>query len=207
MTGREDALDVVEEYTGADLGDIRRVRRLKKLAGDLVREPAASFPMAADDNAALEGTYRFLSNEAVTPDGILAGHRQRTAERAAAYDWVVAIHDTSNFEFRGEAPREGLGPMRGKGQGFLGHLAVVVGGHDRRPLGVAALQALTRKKKTRKKRTAKRQTSRRNKESRRWWEGVEQAEATLREATSVVHVMDREGDSYELFAQLQDSGR
>ncbi len=200
-------LDVGAEYEGAELGDARRVRRLKKLAGDLNREPAASFPMAAGDDAALEGTYRFLNNEAVTPKGILAGHYGKTAERASEYDWVVAIHDTSNFEFGGEALRKGLGPMRGKGQGFLGHLTLVVGGGDRRPLGVAALQALTRKKGSRKKLTPKQLREDPNNESRRWWKGVEQAEATLGEATSVVHVMDREGDSYEHLSQLLGSER
>lgn len=200
-------LDMAAEYEGADLGDARRVKRLQKLAADLNREPAASFPMAAGDDAALEGTYRFLSNEAVTPEGILTGHVEKTVERASAYDWVVAIHDTSNFEFSGEAPREGLGPMRGKGQGFLGHVSLVVGGGDRHLLGVVALQALTRGNKSRRRLTPKQRREDPSTESKRWWEGVEQAEARLGEATSAVHVMDREGDSYELLAQLHGSGR
>lgn len=203
MTQQGGELDVVAEYAGCELGDERRRRRLMKIAGDLNREPAASFPLASGDDAALEGTYRFLNNEAVTAEGILGGHASRTVERASAYDWVVAIHDTSHFEFPGEALRKGLAPLRGKGQGFWGHFTLLVGGDDRHPLGVVGLQARSRSK-TPRKRTLTRAERRNdpNNESRRWYQGVEQAEAQVAGATRIVHVMDREGDSYELLAQL-----
>ena len=203
MTQQGGELDVVAEYAGCELGDERRRRRLMKSAGDLNREPAASFPLASGDDAALEGTYRFLNNEAVTADGILGGHAARTVERASAYDWVVAIHDTSHFEFPGEALRKGLAPLRGKGQGFWGHFMLLVGGDDRHPLGIVGMQARSRSK-TSRKRTLTRAERRNdpNNESRRWYEGVEQAEAEVAGASRIVHVMAREGDSYELLAQL-----
>jgi hypothetical protein len=202
MTQQGGELDVVAEYADCELGDERRTRRLVKMAGDLNREPAASFPLACGDDAALEGTYRFLNNRAVTAEGILGGHACRTVERASAYDWVVAIHDTSHFEFPGEAPRKGLAPLRGKGQGFWGHFTLLVGGDDRHPLGVVALQTRSRSKTSRKKLTPTERRNDPNNESRRWYEGVEQAEAQVAGATRIVHVMDREGDSYELLAQL-----
>lgn len=198
-------MNLLAEYENSALGDVRRKRRLVKLADRMNQEPSASFPVAARDDAALEGTYRFLSNPQVTSEAILAGHYARTAERASAYESVIAIHDTSNFEFGGDAVRKGLGPLRGKGQGFLGHFSLAVGGNGD-PLGVVAVQTVTRNKtaQSRRKLTPKQRREDPSTESRRWWKGIEQAEAAL-SACSVVHVMDREADSYELLARLRDS--
>lgn len=194
------------EYRTAVLGDRRREKRLRKLAGALAEEPAASFPRIAADDAELEATYRFLGNEAITPEGILAGHYARTVERAAEHGSVIAIHDTSIFEFSGEGTREGLGPLRGNGQGFLGHYSLLVAeGEQRKPLGVSSVQTIIRGEPKRKKRTAKQLYEDPSKESTRWFAGVSTTEQRL-VGIPAVHVMDREADSYELYAQMQQAG-
>jgi hypothetical protein len=169
----------------------------------LDEQPKASYPDATMTDAALEGAYRLLSNEAVTADGILAGHYEQTAERAAAEPWVIAVHDTTIFQFSGEEERQGLGHLRGKGQGFLGHFSLLVApGELRRPLGVMALQAVVRKER---RTLAKPRPS--LGESARWQRGVELTEQRLAGRCTTVHVMDREGDSYALWAALIEAGR
>ncbi len=190
------------EFRGAKLGDQRRVGRLVRLASALDERPDASYPDATMTDAGLEGAYRLLSNEAVTADGILAGHYEQTAERAAALPWVIAVHDTTIFQFSGEKGRSGLGHLRGKGQGFLGHFSLLVApGEPRRPLGVMAMQAVVRETR---RAIAKPRPS--LGESARWLRGVELTEERLT-GGKTIHVMDREADSYALWAAMVEAGR
>jgi hypothetical protein len=186
------------EYEGSGLGDVRRQSRLKKLVRALEAEPSASLPKATKTEAGREAAYRLLRNDAVTMDGILAGHYAQTAERAAAESWVLAVHDTTEFKFAGEGVREGLGPLRGGDQGFFAHFTLLVApGEHRRPLGVIALETIVRPKGGTKK----------GREAARWKQGAELSEERLEGRCSVVHVMDREGDSYDLWAELVQAGR
>jgi hypothetical protein len=203
-----DRLAVVNEFADAELGDARRTKRLMAIARSLAEDPSLSFPVAAGSDGVLEGTYRFLGNTAVSPECVLGGHFQRTVERAAAFETVIAVHDTSNFEFSGEVTREGLGHLRGTGQGFLGHLSLLLSPEqNRRPLGVLSLVTVFRGAPARRKRTARELREDPHRESKRWREGVENVEARLNGCTSAIHVMDREGDAYELLAGLITAGR
>jgi hypothetical protein len=191
------------EFSGAELGDRRRVRRLIGLAQALDEKPEASYPDATMTDAALEGAYRLLSNDAVSADGILAGHYEQTVERAAGETWVVAVHDTTTFQFSGET-REGLGKLYGKGRGFFGHFTLLVApGELRRPLGVLGLQTVVRKKLRGNGTPRPAETV---SESVRWRRGVELAEQRVNGRCSLIHVMDREGDSYELWAAMLAAG-
>ena len=117
---KERGVELDREYERSGLGDVRRQSRLKAVARALQADPAASLPRAMKTDAALEAAYRLLRNDAVSMDGILAGHYGETAERAASESLVLAVHDTTDFEFSGETTRDGLGPLRGSGQGVDG---------------------------------------------------------------------------------------
>lgn len=186
------------EFDGAQLGDRRLEYRLPKIAKALQRGPNESLPKALKSDASVEGAYRLLRNERVTVDGILAGHYEQTRERARQQKCVVAIHDTTIFEFSGDGEREGLGPLRGKGQGFLGHLTLLAGVETQVvPLGVLAMAAVVRARAGKKTEN----------EGERWLAGVETTEQRLDGETSVIHVMDREADAYDLMASLVAKGR
>jgi len=194
-----DEWSVEAEFSGAELGDRRRVRRLIELARALDEKPDASYPDATVTEAGLEGAYRLLGNEAVSADGILAGHYEQTVERASNEKWVVAVHDTTPFRFAGES-RSGLGKLYGKGNGFFGHFTLLVApGEIRRPLGVLGLQSVVRKKL---RGNATRRPPETVSESVRWQRGVELAEQRVNGRCSLIHVTDREGDSYELWAAM-----
>lgn len=198
---------ISEEYAGAELGDRRRVKRLIQLAQALDQEPSASLPDATQTDAGLEGAYRLLSNSAVSAEGILAGHFQQTVERAAAQSWVLAVHDTTIFEFSGDGTRTGLGPLRSKGQGFLAHFTLLVApGTMRRPLGVISLETVVRKARKGKKKRIHAGRHSGPTERDRWHNGVRTTEERLNGCTRVIHVMDREGDCYRLWAQMVIDG-
>ena len=67
-----------DEFAGADFGDVRIAGRLMRFATAVAKVPAAGLPEAAGSDGELEGVYRFLRNERVTPARILAPHLART---------------------------------------------------------------------------------------------------------------------------------
>lgn len=191
-----------EEFDDADLGDERLNRRLGLLADQIAQQPAQSFPKALDD-AELEAAYRFFGNDKVTPEAILAPHFRQSARRAAEHEYALLIHDTTQFEFPGEAKRPGLGRLIRPGQGFFGHftLATTADG-TRRPLGLVALETVFRLDRPKPKSERKRSDNRG--ESSRWRNCIEDAEARLGGRTKAIHVMDREADSYDVLATLSE---
>lgn len=205
MARRQSKSGIRAEFSFSRVGDARRLERLKMLASMLDEDPSASFPDATQDEAALEGAYRLLGNEAVTAEDILAGHYRQTVERAEQEELVLAVHDTTFFDFSESAKRRGLGPLRGKGQGFMGHFTLLLAvGEVRRPLGVLAMQTLVRSAPPRHRKTS--QELRESVEAQRWRTGVELTAERLGDRCPVVHVMDREGDSYALYAALIKGG-
>ena len=200
-------LNVVREFEGSTLGDVRRRDRLQKLAQSLARDPTASFPAATKTHAALEAAYRLLRNKSVSMEEILVGHYAQTVERAAIESVVLAVHDTTAFKFTGN--RQGLAPLHGRGQGFLGHFTLLVQpGEARLPLGVIAAQTWVRPKsgkkakKRGKKAKKKKIITGQSLEASRWKKGAAKAEERVGGKCAVIHVMDREGDSYDLWAEL-----
>src|SRR2546425_9687320 len=181
---------IAREFVGAELGDARLGRRLTAIAQRLAAAPDVAFPRALDTGADLEGFYRFVGNEAVTPESVLKPHVQATVSRLAEHPEVLAVHDTSEFRFGGS--REELGRLTKSGHGFLGHFTLAVTlDAARDPLGTIALHTWTRHQTTptalRKLRKINSdQAMRLPNEQDRWWCGIEAAEAAVASATSLI---------------------
>jgi hypothetical protein len=193
------------EFGDADLGDARLNRRLGLLASRLADRPGESFPKALDD-AELEAAYRFFGNESVSPEAILAPHIRQTARRAKERRRVLIVHDTTQFEFPGHSKREGLGRLIRPGQGFFGHFSLATTADGARvPLGLLALETVFRHGKAIPRRERKASDNRG--ESGRWRRCIDDAEAALDGRAEAIHVMDREADSYAIFAALSEQQR
>jgi hypothetical protein len=190
------------EYEGADFGDARLDRRLINLAALMAVESDSSFPTAAGGEANLEATYRFLNNDRVTPERILAPHVRRTIERCGSATRVIVAHDTTELNF-GASPREDLGRVgRGKSYGFYAHTALAVcGDASRETFGVLGLHTHFRRGGKGRRGHQELQSAPDN-ESRRWLASVEAVEELLRPGIEPIHVMDREADCYSLLADL-----
>jgi hypothetical protein len=156
--------------------------------------------------AELEGAYRFFRSPHVTMEALSLAHAEATAARARKVGRVLAIHDTTTCEFPHADPEE-VGYLPTGKAGFFAHYALIVADDgSRRPLGVANTEVLFRdqpparpSKNGRKLRNKSGVESARNpnRESLRWSRGLIQTSERL-EGCSVIHVADREGDSYEL---------
>jgi hypothetical protein len=198
---------VDEEFEGADLGDRRLEARLLTLVSALDEGPTASLARASKSVAAREAAYRFVENRRVTMEAVMAPHRAKTVARCAEAGTVYVISDTSEFSFRGERRGESLGRLQGKQRGFLGHVAIAVGADgEKRPLGVLGIEIIVRdeaKKAHRNNYAQKRDPKR---ESLKWASMVDRTEAQL-DGVTAIHVMDREGDIFELLSDLMAAKR
>jgi hypothetical protein len=216
MAERLDANSVarmLEDLSRADLGDPRRVARAQQVAVRMAEAPGASLPDAMVTDAELEGAYRLFSNERVSFEQLFDAHASGTAERARGRGLVLAIHDTTNCSFRHADPRE-VGYLNTGKPGFPLHLTLLVDTQDwRRPLGLMHAEVLPRSKKPGRGKSKHSMTGGetkklKNKEFLRWQRGIDITETRLEETdTDVVHVADRESDSYELMATCLAAGR
>lgn len=203
---------VVGSLAGVDLGDPRRSRRLELTLAKLAQRPDATFPEAMGSDAAVQGGYRLVNNPNVTLEALLEAQAGATVEKARDAALVVAVHDTTPCKFKNADPAE-LGYLNTGNAGFHFHytLAVDLQGH-RRPLGVIHGEALFRSRppsKRRKKGAANPSAAATRKkpkrEFERWQRGIDAAAQRLK-GSAVVHVADRETDSYELMANSTEQG-
>jgi len=197
---------VVDELASGTLGDRRLDERRNRVVTVLERHPDRGFPGACETEAESEALYRFLRNPRVTPEAVIEPHLAATAARCAAAREVLVIHDTTDMVFPGAAPRQGLTSLGPDRQGFWVHASIAVSAEGQRaPLGVVALQSYARTQGPRRWPTNRARFTAPTKESRRWLDGV-RATRTRLAATPVIHLMDREADSYELLAALIEAG-
>jgi hypothetical protein len=143
---------------------------------------------------------RFLANEKVTLDALLAGWGEQTAV-AAAGRHVLAIQDTSEINFRTTAEhRRGLGEIgKGVGRGLLLHAMLALDAQSAACLGLVAGQIWTRQGRVTVPHD-KRQPQ--EKESWRWISTAERAKTILAAAAMVTVIDDREGDIYAKWASV-----
>lgn len=195
------------EFSNSRLGDERLKKRLMCIVDAAEKAPSASLPVQAGSSAALEGTYRFIENDRVSSEAVLDAHVQCTVERARTHPYVYVVHDTTKFKFGGEKHREGLGWLHShNSQGFLSHFSICVSPTGE-PLGTLGLYAWHRQGKFKGHRRQQESQSDPERESMRWIDSSLLAGELLFNKTEAIHLMDREGDSYELFAFLLENAQ
>jgi hypothetical protein len=193
-----------DEFADALLPDERLLGRLEAIAQAVERCPSEGFPVAFGRTAELEGAYRFFNNERVVASQVFASHFGATVGRCEREKKVLVVHDSTECAFSGD--RDGLYKLSNQRRGFIGHFSMALSADGtRRPLGTLAYATLKRVEKNPDDTWIKRFNDP-TKESLRWFAGVDAAERHLGGRASAVHVMDREGDSWELFQHLLDGG-
>jgi Transposase DNA-binding/Transposase Tn5 dimerisation domain len=193
-----------QELKGANLGDQRLNRRLVKIVEALYEQPEASLPQACGSWAATKAAYNFFSSKQVSPQEILEAHQPFWREKLTTESIVLAIQDTSDFNFTHHRSKTfakgfGLTGTQSYVRGLKVHsiLGVSVEGV---PWGLLHQQVWTRNPAHRGQAKQRRQRPIEEKESKRWLSGLVAAELGIAPSTTVVTVADREADIYELFA-------
>ena len=201
---------VENEFKTLDLADPRRVRRLKRIAADLLAQPGASIPKASGDWAASKAAYRFFDNAAVDPAALLNAQRDAVLGRARGRAVVLAVQDTTSLNLSTHRHTRGLGPISNNADKTIGlHLhSTLLLRDDGQALGVLDALVFARDPAQFKAgaRNARDHKPAGEKESRKW---LQSAAASARaagelEGTLVINIGDREGDCYELFLQHRE---
>jgi hypothetical protein len=147
---------------------------------------------------------RFLDHRKVTVGRLIEGWSAQTTI-AAAGRHVLAIHDTSEINFRTTpARRRGLGEIgRGNGHGVLLHAMLAIDAQSGASLGLVTGEIWTRQGRqtiAHDKRAAS------ERESRRWLSTALAAKPVLAAASMVTVIGDRESDIYSAWAEVPEAG-
>jgi Transposase DNA-binding/Transposase DDE domain len=196
----------IAEFHEIALGDARLERRLWRVAEELSGQPQYPINQASEDAAATKAAYRLFNNERVTAEKIFLAHRARTLQRMHNEPVVLAVQDTSFFNYSGHKRTRGLGPLAGKDnnrQGLIMHSTLAVTPQGL-PLGVLAHRCWARQgyRATEDKHETKPMEE---KESYRWVETLREVAklSVLHRASMVVTGADRESAIYEFLLEAQ----
>lgn len=181
-----DVKGIAAEVASNNFPDARLTKRLEKILLAVGRDPAASLPSALT-SAELEGAYRFFSNPLVSMTAILAPHVDATKARVDDELVVRVVHDQTEFSYRRDGKRVGLGNRAY--QGFSGHFSLVVSADEaRKPLGLAAIHPWVRS-------ADKKET-----EQSYWLMQIEATGQLL--GDKAIHICDRGAEDFVLFEAL-----
>ena len=191
------------EMAGADLGDERLNRRLIRLLDRLSEAPSASIPSACQGWAEVQAAYRFLANDKVSWEGVLAPHWECTQARMRESSVVLCIQDTTELDFTSQPGIQGLGPLSYAAQhGMYVHPTLAVTGEG---VALGVLDAWMWARDAAHHGQDKRHWPLEARESMRWLEGYERVAelaATLPD-TRLVYVADRECDIHQFMLRAE----
>lgn len=108
-------------FSQAKLGDKRRTKRLVDVAGRMAQSTGCSFSSTClGEESLLEGTYRFLRNDAICPSAIRRAGFEHTVKLAKDIPELLALEDTTSLSYKHQvAPELGkLGKPADKARGW-----------------------------------------------------------------------------------------
>ncbi len=180
-------------------GDARLEDRFDWLMARIVTTGSIVLRRLGQDRAGELAAHRFLDNDRIDVEEIVATFSERTGACCAGRR-IIAVQDTTEINFSGrDRGRTGLGAGgNGDALGFFIHPVIAIDRDDEAVVGLVDVQIWTREDGPlaphRSRVFAK-------KESYRWLIGAERSQQRLAAAESVVMVGDREADIYALFAR------
>lgn len=192
----------------AQLGDVRRTRRLVLVADAIVQHPGGTLPQKIHAPAPLDDLYRLANRKEVTHATVFEPHRQLTLDAMRAHDGpVLILHDTTELDFSSLSSLTGLGQIgNGRGRGYECHNALAVDARTRAVIGLAN-QILARRDTVPKGESRQAKRNRLTRESRLWKRGSE-AIGPAPEGATWVDICDRGADVFEYIAyKHQTSGQ
>ncbi len=200
------------------LPDQRMKSRLASIIVDAMDSPSASIPQATGGNAGqAKATYRFYANDRISGAGLNRGFGLETAQRCLDQECILVVQDTTTLNFTGLHSIAEFGPIDSGNLARGMHLHSAIGVTPLgKVLGILDQQCWARPqpepKKSKKKKKQDKERRGQEKESGKWINGLENARTVLYEAAGdlvvprLIHVMDREGDAYDVMMAVEESG-
>ncbi len=126
-------------FGDADLGDTRRTNRLVDIATRAALHTGRSAAFACEGSGALlEGTYRFIRNNKVSPVAIRNAGFDATASLVVERDEVWVMEDTTSLSYRHQVAGElgKLGASTDKARGWWVHSDLMIDATTTQTLGL-----------------------------------------------------------------------
>jgi Transposase DNA-binding/Transposase DDE domain len=199
-----------QEYSGANLDDPRRVRRMVQMAARMAEQPGGCVTAVFDRSAEREGAFRFLENPDVDPNEVARSAHFAGAQRCFGQPYVFVPVDGSSLNLTDRTGRKGLGVVgtrqtRARGVIVMTALAVLPGGM---PVGVLGQEYWIRPPAKKKRRPHQKRMVKQT-ETQKWLDTMEQArEALAHEApgTKPWFQLDRGGDAWPVILDVLRPG-
>lgn len=201
------------EFGGAELGDVRRSRRLAQVAAALAENPRGTLPQSFDGWSQTKAAYRLLRQADVSHAQILAPHCSRVRAFCREGGEYLLVEDTTALDFTSHCAARDLGEIGdGRGRGLHVHstlaLAVHGWGVEEEPnvtaLGLFAQRYWVRAKRRSSVGEKKSKRLTRSRESGRWASVFEETGGPPADVRWT-YVADRESDIYEVFDICQSA--
>ncbi len=192
-------------FADAQLGDLRRTKRLVATADMMARRPGGSLPQKLNNPKDLKAFYRLMDCEEVTHEAILESHRKATFEKIdQRQSPVLILHDATEMDFTSHASlSEDLGQIgNGHQRGYITQNSLAVDSRTRRILGLAN-QVLHHRASVSADETRSQKRDRESRESLLWIKGT----TPLRADRKWIDVCDQGADTFEFLEHEVNSGR
>jgi hypothetical protein len=208
------------EFEDINLGDKRLSNRLVKIVNQFISSPESPINKACRKWGDTKAAYRFFNNESVKYADIIDHHVDKTKKRLENEEVILAIQDTSYYNYTSHPKTTGLGLLsRFKGKykkdilttGLYMHTTMAVN-VDGTPLGllnqkIVSREVLPEEKIEIKKRTHNNALPIEEKESIRWLNAMRKMTSKFSDnhkKRKIVTVADREADIYDLFLLAEE---
>jgi hypothetical protein len=194
----------------ADFPDERLNTRLALVLQSLADRPLDAFPQATGSAGQAKGLYRFLSNKRLQIDDFLQPLVDTTVEACRGLPTLLCIQDTSAASYPTLARTRGLGRLNDTNAlGLLVHTTIAVE-PDGVTRGLLHQSCWSRPPDAEPKNGNHKRRPIEDKESYKWLEGIEAAEAAVEalpadQRPRLLHVFDREGDIHEVLERVSAS--
>jgi hypothetical protein len=194
----------------ASLPDERLTTRLGLILTAMAAKPGDSIPQASTSSSQAQAMYRFFANERIGPDDLLQPLADATTDACRGLKTLLAVQDTTSLNFSKLRSTTGLGPLNDSlnARGLHLHTTLALR-DDGVTLGILGQLYWARPTEGRSA-PQRRERAIEDKESRKWLDGIEAAEAAweslpAEQRPRLIHVMDREGDIHEVLQRVSDS--
>ena len=195
---------VTEELNGIDIGDKRLNTRIMHLLSAASKQPEMSLNKMFHTRGEVQACYRFFSNDLVDETKIITPHHNRTFERVKEHPVVLCLSDTTSLNYTTRKTLKDSGYISSNNaQGFFLHATIAVT-PERLHLGILGQNFWSREKE-KPVRVHREHRPLAEKESYRWLEAYIDSCVLAQSCkqSQIVHITDREGDLFEIFAEYQ----
>jgi Transposase DNA-binding/Transposase Tn5 dimerisation domain len=194
----------VKDFPHLDFGDIRRDERFVTIINNITAQPGSSIPKQNKRWYDTKATYEFFKNEDVSIEALKKTMMLYGAKQVSDKIQLLILEDISNISYN-DLQAEGLGYLDNKeGRGILCYSSMAAT-PEGLPLSLLYQHTWIRSLDELGKSSKRKQINFEDKESYRWYEGMQEVNKLLGQSIHKIHIADREADIYELFFHAYES--